>query len=901
MSSWGKRALSLIMALIFVFALLPAAAPSANAEELVIHSAQHSATNYPTADNKEQCGDNAWWWIAGNVSYVKGQHSGALVVEGTGAIWDYGTSNGFGNSETNPWRDIYLEAIYIYDGITRVGNEAFFGAHPKDIYLPHTLESIGAGAFSFMSYTNMPTYDTIFTIDGLQLPAGLRRLEDRAFCNLQLSKDIELPAALEYVGTGALSGALNRRTFYHSIRFNGPVKYLGDFCLGNNETMQTVRFVGHAPDHIAYNFLSNVKPTEGNYATDTYCTVYYPAGDSSWDSVINKNYEGGLIKWQAENVSYNFCGNDVTWYSGEDYGVNYTLRLAGTGPMWDFTSTEPGYKTVGNRVERTYIDEGITRIGAGAFKNFGYSAGLTTVIPSTVTSIGSEAFGNSGLDRLRFVGNAPTIAGDAFAGTTATLFYSGDNITFSESFRQNYGGTLTWVGIPVLTGQVYSVYAEDGRQASLSVSVKGQPLNYQWQRRSSSSAAWWDETGANSDAYTPKVSMSMNGYEYRCRIWNEGGEVYTLPIPLTVVAHVAAPPVITTQPVNKTVAEGAKATFKVVATGDDLSYQWQYSRNGTSWTNKTGATSASYTVTAKASYDGLYYRCIVTNEDGEVFSNKAKLTVTVSKPVITTQPANKTVAAGASATFTVAASGTGLTYQWQYSKNGGTSWTNKSGATSASYTVTAKESYNGMLYRCIVTNAGGSVTSGTAKLTVAVAKPVITTQPKAATAAVGASATYKVVASGTGLTYQWQYSSDYGATWHNKTGATSASYTVTAKASYNGMLYRCRVKNSGGTVYSSKVRLTVSGVKPKVLSQPKAATAAAGGTATFKVVAAGENMIYQWQYSTDGGTTWKNKTGATSASYTVTAKASYNGILYRCRVKNSYGTVYSESAKLTVS
>ena len=97
--------------------------------------------------------------------------------------------------------------------------------------------------------------------------------------------------------------------------------------------------------------------------------------------------------------------------------------------------------------------------------------------------------------------------------------------------------------------------------------------------------------------------------------------------------------------------------------------------------------------------------------------------------------------------------------------------------------------------------------------------PAITTQPANKTVAEGGKATFKVVASGTDpLTYQWQYSNDYGATWHNKSGATSASYTVTAKASYNGMLYRCRVKNSAGTVYSSKVRLTVSGVKPKVLS-----------------------------------------------------------------------------------
>ena len=49
------------------------------------------------------------------------------------------------------------------------------------------------------------------------------------------------------------------------------------------------------------------------------------------------------------------------------------------------------------------------------------------------------------------------------------------------------------------------------------------------------------------------------------------------------------------------------------------------------------------------------------------------------------------------------------------------------------------------------------------------------------------------------------------------------------------------------------------------------------------------------------GTAWKNKTGAASASCTVTAKASYNGIRYRCVVTNSYGSVTSSPAKLTVS
>ena len=181
--------------------------------------------------------------------------------------------------------------------------------------------------------------------------------------------------------------------------------------------------------------------------------------------------------------------------------------------------------------------------------------------------------------------------------------------------------------------------------------------------------------------------------------------------------------------------------------------------------------------------------------------------------------------------------------------------------------------------------------------------PTISTQPSSKTVAAGAAATFKVVASGGGLSYQWQYSKDNGTTWKDKDGAVSATYKVTAKASYDGILYRCKVSNSVGTVYSGEVKLTVTAAasKPSITTQPTAKTAAEGATATFKVVASGTGLSYQWQYSTNGGSTWKNKSGATSATYKVTAKASYDGILYRCKVSNSAGSVYSNKVKLTVT
>lgn len=88
-------------------------------------------------------------------------------------------------------------------------------------------------------------------------------------------------------------------------------------------------------------------------------------------------------------------------------------------------------------------------------------------------------------------------------------------------------------------------------------------------------------------------------------------------------------------------------------------------------------------------------------------------------PSITIQPQSATVTEGESVSFSLAASGSGLSYQWQQSSDGGQSWTDISGATSVSYKTGATTlQMNGTQYRCVITNAVGSVTSGAATLTV---------------------------------------------------------------------------------------------------------------------------------------------------------------------------------------
>jgi uncharacterized repeat protein (TIGR02543 family) len=84
----------------------------------------------------------------------------------------------------------------------------------------------------------------------------------------------------------------------------------------------------------------------------------------------------------------------------------------------------------------------------------------------------------------------------------------------------------------------------------------------------------------------------------------------------------------------------------------------------------------------------------------------------VTPPTITSQPASQTVIAGGTASFSVGASGTGLSYQWTF--NG----SNIAGATASTYSKANAQVANAGNYAVIVSNSGGSVTSGPAVLTV---------------------------------------------------------------------------------------------------------------------------------------------------------------------------------------
>ena len=190
-------------------------------------------------------------------------------------------------------------------------------------------------------------------------------------------------------------------------------------------------------------------------------------------------------------------------------------------------------------------------------------------------------------------------------------------------------------------------------------------------------------------------------------------------------------PSIGKQPQNVSVKAGEQATFTVAATGTDLKYQWQIDRNdGKGFADIAGADRASYTTSAvDKNCNGYKYQCVISNSAGSVTTNAATLTVTedvtppvqptVKKPGISKQPQNASVKAGEQATFTVAATGTDLKYQWQIDRNNGKGFVDIAGADKASYTTGVVDMLcNGYKYQCVISNSAGSVTTNAATLTV---------------------------------------------------------------------------------------------------------------------------------------------------------------------------------------
>lgn len=262
-----------------------------------------------------------------------------------------------------------------------------------------------------------------------------------------------------------------------------------------------------------------------------------------------------------------------------------------------------------------------------------------------------------------------------------------------------------------ITSHPADVLVCPGSGVAFSITTSPAASHYQWQRLPVG-ATEWVNVGSNKNNYSFITSPNDNGLKVRCQVTNLCGTVTSNEATITFKSATT----ITTQPLSQTVCEGSQAVFSVGATGEGtLSYTWMtksaYEQYWITLPNNTSTLNH----TATAADNGRLFQCKVTGGCGNANSNQVTLTVN-QQTAITTQPADQSVSPGDTVSFSVAAQGAQLSYQWQMSTDG-LVWSDV-GTDSDTYSFVAGINDTGRKFRCKVTGTCGSVTSATALLTV---------------------------------------------------------------------------------------------------------------------------------------------------------------------------------------
>ncbi|MBN1340800.1 MAG: hypothetical protein JXA03_15835 [Bacteroidales bacterium] len=584
--------------------------------------------------------------------------------------------------------------------------------------------------------------------------------------------------------------------------------------------------------------------------------------------------------------------------------------------------------------------------------------------------------------------------------TQGNCEYSGVNGNVLPSSFTN--GVITVYGIPTITQQPLNRTILIGQNTNFGIVATGTGLSYRWQFSPDNGSNWFDLNNTTpysgvttATLYISNTPYNLTGYQYRCRV--EGTcdpDAFSDPGLLTVIYPITTSlpsqyycPGLLEIPVHADTLKGVAAFSMALAYNSSvLTYQGyqnvhsafaggNFVVNATpthvymTWASTTPLTFTdmdmvellfqSVTGTGTLVWDtqtpgACEYSDLNGNDIVSVFTNGQ--TNIYAVPQITNQPVNRIVPENTNTSFSLTATGSGLTYQWQISADGGNVWNNLtngghySGVTNPTLNITnCLLSMNGYMYRCIV---GGYcppvVNSNEVILTVLANITTIcaTLSECPGPMIVPVNVTHFVNVASFSLTLNYNQSvltwngyqnlhaslagGDFIAnaaggkvyiTWTSTTPVTFGDallieFLFTGATGSSPLTWdtqtpgNCEYSDiNGNLIYTTFTNgnATVHAI-PSITSHPVDKTVLAFVNATFSVTATGTGLGYYWQESTDGGSNWNFITngtyyaGATSATLTVkTPPVSFNGYMYRCRVSGTCPPqLFSDPATLYV-
>ena len=366
---------------------------------------------FETTSHGGKCGDNLTWTLDGN---------GVLTISGSGPMTDYSSDN---SRSTAPWTAYSPKKLVLNNGITRIGDYAFYQCHSLtgSLTLPESLESIGDSAFLACSGIT----------GSLILPSGMSSIGNSAFCRCTgFSGGLILPNGIVNIGeyaftwcsgfTGALTLPnellrIGEFAFYGCTGFTddlilpekltsiGASAFYGCTGFGNDLWIpESVTSIGSS----AFRNCTNLKTASILCRlTDIYSSSLGYNDDGKIPGFTIQGFAYSTAQSYARQRGFDFtlieetvlqsgtCGDDLTW----SFNTAGTLTITGTGAMWNYEWCQDGdtvYSSApwaGLEITDIALDEGITRIGNCAFLDC-RTIFAPLSLPSTLQEIGDAAF-----------------------------------------------------------------------------------------------------------------------------------------------------------------------------------------------------------------------------------------------------------------------------------------------------------------------------------------------------------------------------------------------------------------------------------------------------------------------------------------------------------------------------
>lgn len=469
--------------------------------------------------------------------------------------------------------------------------------------------------------------------------------------------------------------------------------------------------------------------------------------------------------------------------------------------------------------------------------------------------------------------------------------------------------SLTTTATPVTVPTApLSVVATPGN-ASISLNWSAPTSNggatitdYEVEYSTNGGSTWFSFINGTSAATSASITSLTNGTSYTFRVSAVNSEGMGV---ASVWSTSVAPRTVPTAPTGLTLVAGAgsiSASWTAASSGGSTitDFVVEYSTDGSSWTtfNDGLSTSTSTTITGLTNGTAYYVRVSAVNVAGEstavVSGSTATPKTTPSAPSISAITADNQ---SLSVAFTAGATGGSSISSYQYSINGGSTWTTASGTSSP---IVISSLTNGTQYQ-VALRAVNVVGNGNTSNILASTPRTVPNAPTITSITAGAnqgSVAFTLSGNGGSAVTDYEYRVNAGS-WSGWVSAGTTTSPLTVSNLLNGTAYDVQIRavniagagsgssSSSVTPFSSPGSPTITGV-----------AAGRGQIAvSFAAGVTGGSTITNYQYSIDGGTTWVALSPASTTSpFTITGLADSTTYNIQLKAVNVAGAGAASSA-----